>query len=67
MQLSTVKKMGQEILINTNMKKLIYNSEQGRVTKIRKRIRRIGEMPKELLEEFKKLTLAEKLRYEAGT
>lgn len=49
------------------MEKLIYNSEQGRITKLRKRIRRIGEMPKELLEEFKKLTLAEKLQYEAGT
>ncbi len=49
------------------MKKLIYNSEQGRVTKLRKRVRRLGEMPKELLEEFKKLTLSEKIQYEAGT
>lgn len=37
------------------MNKPIYNSEQGRVSKMRKCIRRIGEMPKELLTEIKRI------------
>lgn len=37
------------------MNKPIYNSEQGRVSKMRKRIRKIGEMPKELLTEIKRI------------
>lgn len=45
------------------MKQPIYNSEQGRVTKMRKRIRRIGEMPQHLREEIKKLTITEKLTF----
>lgn len=43
------------------MSKPIYNSENGRVNKIRKRIRKIGEMPQHLKEELKKLTITEKL------
>lgn len=37
------------------MKQPLYNSEQGRVSKMRKRIRKIGEMPKELLTEIKRI------------
>lgn len=37
------------------MKQPLYSSEHGRVSKMRKRIRKIGEMPKELLTEIKRI------------